>query len=121
METAERIARQAERLFSTEDLMIFALVAACILIMPFFVFCSLLDVTGGAVRGLGRSFQIMLVSLFGACGLRLIWVFCFLPMRRTLPFLYVSYPLSWGIIFAVAAGLFLFLTRPQRLRKEYAA
>ena len=85
------------------------------LIMPFYVFCSLLDVTGGAVRGLGKSFQIMLVSLFGACGIRLIWVFFFLPMQRTLQFLYVAYPLSWGITFAVAAGLFLWLTRPQKL------
>ena len=85
------------------------------LIMPFYVFCSLLDVTGGAVRGLGKSFQIMLVSLFGACGLRLIWVFFFLPMNRTLAFLYVAYPLSWGITFTVAVGLFLWLTRPQRL------
>ena len=81
------------------------------LIMPFYVFCSLLDVTGGAVRGLGESFRIMLVSLFGACGIRLIWVFFFLPLRRTLEFLYISYPLSWCVTFVVAAGLFLWLTR----------
>ena len=87
------------------------------LIMPFYVFCSLLDVTGGAVRGLGRSFQIMLVSLFGACGIRLLWVFFFLPMHRTLSFLYVSYPLSWGITFAVAVGLFLWLTGEGRIDK----
>ncbi len=87
------------------------------LIMPFYIFCSLLDVTAGAVRGLGRSFQIMLVSLFGACGLRLLWVFCFLPMRRTLRFLYVSYPLSWGVTFAVAVGLFLWLTRSRKLEQ----
>ena len=51
METAERIARQAERLFSTEDLMIFALVAACILIMPFFV------------KGLKKRAHVRLISL----------------------------------------------------------
>lgn len=87
------------------------------LIMPFYVFCSLLDLTGGAVRGLGRSFQIMLVSLFGACGLRLVWVFFFLPMHRTLRFLYVAYPLSWGVTFAVAAGLFLWLSADRQLEK----
>lgn len=87
------------------------------LIMPFYVFCSLLDVTCGAVRGLGKSFQIMLVSLFGACGIRLIWVFFFLPMRRTLPFLYISYPLSWGITFAVAVGLFLWLSGGKRIAR----
>lgn len=98
-------------LFSTDPAVIAVGSQRMALIMPFFVFCCLLDVTCGAVRGLGRSFQIMLVSLFGACGLRLIWVFFFLPMRRTLPFLYVSYPLSWGITFLIAAGLFWYLTR----------
>ncbi len=87
------------------------------LIMPFYVFCSLLDVTAGAVRGLGKSFQIMLVSLFGACGIRLVWVFFFLPLRRTLSFLYISYPLSWGISFAVAVGLFLWLSGGRRMEK----
>ena len=105
-------------LFSSDHAVIAVGTQRMALIMPFFVFCSLLDVTGGAVRGLGRSFQIMLVSLFGACGLRLLWVFCFLPLRRTLPFLYVSYPLSWGVTFLVATGLFLYLTRPKMLEKE---
>ena len=98
-------------LFSTDPAVIAVGSQRMALIMPFFVFCCLLDVTCGAVRGLGRSFQIMLVSLFGACGLRLIWVFFFLPMQRTLPFLYVSYPLSWGITFLIAVGLFWYLTR----------
>ena len=87
------------------------------LIMPFYVFCSLLDVTSGAVRGLGRSFQIMLVSLFGACGIRLVWVFFFLPAHRTLEFLYLSYPISWGVTFAVAAGLFLWLSGGRRIER----
>ena len=108
-------------LFSSDPAVIAVGTERMALIMPFFVFCSLLDVTCGAVRGLGRSFQIMLVSLFGACGLRLIWVFCFLPMRRTLPFLYISYPLSWGITFLIAATLFLVFTQPTRLRKEFEA
>ena len=87
------------------------------LIMPFYIFCALLDVTAGAVRGLGMSFRIMLVSLFGACGIRLLWVFFVLPLRRTLSFLYVAYPLSWGVTFLVAAGLFWYLTSPPRLAR----
>ena len=106
---------QIVRLFSSDPAVTAVGAERMALIMPFYVFCSLLDVTGGAVRGLGRSFQIMLVSLFGACGLRLIWVFFVLPLNRTLTFLYVSYPLSWGITFLVAAGLFLWLTADRRL------
>lgn len=102
-------------LFTTDPAVLTVGAERMALIMPFYVFCSLLDVTAGCVRGLGKSFQIMLVSLFGACGIRLIWVFFFLPLRRTLTFLYISYPLSWGVTFAVAVGLFLLLTSPRRL------
>ena len=108
---------QIVALFSTDETVIAVGAERMKLIMPFYIFCSLLDVTCGAVRGLGKSFETMLVSLFGACGLRLIWVFFFLPMNRTLSFLYVSYPLSWIATFVVAAGLFLFLSGDKRLEK----
>ena len=101
-------------LFSSDSAVIDVGVQRMMLILPFFVFCSLLDVTSGAVRGLGRSFQIMLVSLFGTCVLRLLWVFVFLPMHRTLNFLYIAYPLSWVLSFLIAVGLFLYLTHPKR-------
>ncbi len=105
------------RIFTTDPAVAAVGAERMALIMPFYAFCSLLDVTSGAVRGLGKSFQIMLVSLFGACGIRLVWVFFFLPMRRTLPFLYLSYPISWGVSFAVAAGLFLWLSGGRRLER----
>ena len=111
---------QIVRLFSSDAAVTAVGAQRMALIMPFYIFCSLLDVTGGAVRGLGRSFQIMLVSLFGACGLRLAWVFFALPLRRTLSFLYISYPLSWGITFLVAAALFLWLTEDRRLTRLVA-
>ena len=104
-------------LFSADGSVIAVGVQRMLLILPFFVFCSLLDVTSGAVRGLGQSFQIMLVSLFGTCVLRLIWVFFFLPMHRTLTFLYIAYPLSWIISFLIASGLFLYLTQPKQAEK----
>ena len=107
-------------LFSSDASVIRVGVERMLLILPFFVFCSLLDVTSGAVRGLGRSFQIMLVSLFGTCVLRLVWVFAFLPMHRTLSFLYIAYPLSWVLSFFIATGLFLYLTMPKQVDRVIA-
>ena len=107
-------------LFSSDASVIRVGVERMLLILPFFVFCSLLDVTSGAVRGLGRSFQIMLVSLFGTCVLRLVWVFAFLPMHRTLSFLYIAYPLSWVLSFFIATGLFLYLTMPKQADRVIA-
>lgn len=80
-------------------------------IMPFFVFCSLMDVGGCQLRGMGRSVEPMLISLLLACGLRILWVFFVLPHNRTLIFLYWSYPLSWGVTFFV---LLMFYFRAKK-------
>ncbi|MBQ6264224.1 MAG: MATE family efflux transporter [Clostridia bacterium] len=80
-------------------------------IMPFFVFCSLMDVGGCQLRGMGRSVEPMLISLLLACGLRIIWVFFVLPLNRTLIFLYWSYPLSWGVTFFVLLLFYFFVKK----------
>ena len=37
--------------------------------------CGIMDVLVGCLRGLGRSFIPMVVSLLGACGFRVLWIF----------------------------------------------
>lgn len=81
------------------------------LIMPFYITCSLQDVAAGQIRGLGRSTEPMLVSLIGTCGVRLLWLFVFLPMNRTLMNLFVAYPLSWAITFIAQAVLYAALKK----------
>ncbi len=76
------------------------------LIMPFYITCSLQDVVAGQIRGLGKSTGPMLVSLLGTCGVRLLWIFVFLPMNRTLMYLFIAYPLSWGVTFIAQAILY---------------
>ena len=80
-------------------------------IMPFYTFCSLLDVVNGSIRGFGHSFDVMLISLAGTCGLRLLWVFFVLPLDRTLRMLYWAYPISWFATLAAAFILYMVLLR----------
>lgn len=63
--------------------------------------CGMMDVMVGAIRGLGYSIMPMIVSLIGACGLRLFWIFTFfqLPRFHKPSYLYVTYPISWAITF----------------------
>ena len=63
--------------------------------------CGMMDVMVGCLRGLGYSVMPMLVSLVGACGLRLLWIFTFFRMEQFhTPFsLYITYPVSWTITF----------------------
>ena len=37
----------------------------------------------------------MIVSILGACGLRILWVYTVFALDPTLEVLYLSYPVSW--------------------------
>lgn len=97
--------------FSTDKAVIEIGAERLAMIMPFFVFCSLMDVAAGQLRGMGESLKPMIVSLLGGCGIRLLWVFAILPMNRTLMFLYWSYPISWAATFAVQFSLYFILRK----------
>lgn len=68
--------------------------------LPYFL-CGMMDVMVGALRGLGYAILPMIVSLVGACGLRLVWIFTFfrLPRFHETGYLYVTYPVSWTVTF----------------------
>ncbi|MBE5889978.1 MAG: MATE family efflux transporter [Lachnospiraceae bacterium] len=65
---------------------------------PYFL-CGMMDVMVGSLRGLGYSVMPMIVSLIGACGLRLIWIFTFFQTERFhyIESLYATYPVSWSV------------------------
>ena len=83
--------------------------------LPYFLL-GIMDVATGALRGLGYSFVPMIITLMGACGLRILWIHTIfqIPAYHTLPCLYQAYPVSWIITFTVEAILFLFLCRKKQ-------
>ena len=86
------------------------------LIMPFYFFCSLMDVAAGQLRGMGKSLAPMLISLLGACGSRILWVYLILPLDRTLVNLFWSYPVSWALTFAVQFAAYFIVK--HRMKKN---
>ena len=66
-----------------------------------YALCGMMDVMVGSLRGMGYSVMPMIVSLIGACGLRLLWIFTFFRMEQfhTLTSLYLTYTASWTITF----------------------
>ena len=73
--------------------------------------CGIMDVMVGCLRGLGYSIMPMIVSLAGACGIRVLWIFTVFQWDRTLTMLYISYPVSWIITAAVHIICFLVIIR----------
>ncbi|MBQ8295014.1 MAG: MATE family efflux transporter [Clostridia bacterium] len=71
------------------------------ILLPYFL-CGVMDVTSGILRGLGRSFTSMMISLVGACLFRIVWLWTAFASSPTLEVVFVSYPISWILTFAVA-------------------
>ncbi|MCR5595766.1 MAG: MATE family efflux transporter [Lachnospiraceae bacterium] len=66
-----------------------------------YALCGMMDVMVGVLRGVGYSVLPMIVSLVGACGLRLLWIFTLFQTEtfHKPMYLYVTYPVSWAVTF----------------------
>ena len=78
--------------------------------------CGLMDTACGSIRGLGYSIAPTIVSLTGACGLRIVWICTLFRMDHTLFNLYLSYPVSWLVTFLIHMICFMFFYRAWRDR-----
>ncbi len=89
------------RLYSSDSEVITYGVIRMKIIFSTYFLCGIMDVLVGSIRGLGYSVIPMIVSLLGACGLRILWIFTVFKLMPTLTTLYISYPVSWGITLMV--------------------
>ncbi len=80
--------------------------------------CGVMEVLVGSLRGMGYSITPMIVSLLGACGLRLVWLATVFQIEQyhTPDTVYLSYPVSWVI--TVAAHVVCFFICRHRLKKK---
>ena len=86
-------------------------------ICTLYFLCGVMDVMAGMMRGMGYSLMPMIVSLTGACGLRVLWIFTIFAAYHTLPSLYISYPISW-LITALAHMACYFAVRRKMPRED---
>lgn len=80
--------------------------------------CGIMDVMVGSLRGLGYSVIPMIVSLIGACALRLIWLATVfqLPQFHTIEMVYLTYPISWIITFLAHVICFIIIRRKLSIK-----
>lgn len=83
-----------------------------------YALCGMMDCMGNAVRGIGHSVLPMLITLVGACGLRLLWIATVFQADRfhTCPVIFLSYPVSWMLTFT--AHLVCFVVVFRRIEKN---
>ena len=91
--------------------------------VPYFL-CGIMDLFPGALRGMGYSAVPMILSVIGTVGMRIIWIYVIFPARRSLGFLFNSYPASWTVTIVLQAVCFFFVRKKVRrtvLAGQYAA
>ena len=66
--------------------------------VPYFLL-GMMDVSTGALRGLGASISPMIISILGVCGIRIAWIYTVftIPAYHVPESLYVSYIVSWTV------------------------
>ena len=83
-----------------------------------YAICGMMDGMVGVMRGLGYSILPMLVSLLGACGLRVLWILTIfqVPQFHTVEGLYISYPITWTVTLLAHIGSYFLVRRHLKLR-----
>lgn len=83
-----------------------------------YALCGIMDVMVGSLRGLGYSVMPTIVSLVGACGLRLIWIFTFFRLEQfhSTTSLYMTYPVSWLV--TTAAHIVCFIVVRRKIQED---
>jgi putative MATE family efflux protein len=80
--------------------------------------CGLMDVSTGALRGMGSSIIPMIISVLGVCGVRLLWIGTVFQIYHTTDCLYLSYGVSWVITFAAQFISFWMVYKKHTKRAE---
>lgn len=95
-------------IYSPSEAVIAAGVSRFKIVLSTYFICGLMDGMVGSLRGLGYSVMPTVVTLLGACGLRLLWIFTLfqIPAFHTITVVYLSYPVSWIVTFAAHAACY---------------
>lgn len=64
---------------------------------PAYIAYVFIEILSGAIRGVGEALQPMIITIFGVCVLRLIWIWAVVPQFKTPGMVAASYPVTWGI------------------------
>ncbi len=95
---------------SSEAAMEAALVRMMIIIPTYFM-CGIMEVLCGALRALDRSVTAMIISLCGACGMRILWIQLLFSAFPTPEMIYISYPVTWFLTSATHLLFVIIATR----------
>lgn len=87
-------------------------------ICAMYFICGVMDVSTGALRGMGASLVPMIISVLGVCGIRLLWIATVFQAYHTTDCLYISYGVSWTVTFLAQFVAFWMVYKQHIKRAE---
>lgn len=85
------------RIFTSDDAVVAEGQRIIHALAPFYFTYVCVEVISGTVRGTGDSFRPMIITCFGVCVGRILWLLFVVPRFHTIEMLAWSYPISWAL------------------------
>lgn len=96
-------ARPLTGIFTTDAGVVDICVDMVRFLTPAYITYILIELLSGAIRGAGKVLIPTLISLFGVCALRLLWLWVAVPLHHTVYMVELSYPITWAVTSAALA------------------
>lgn len=99
---------------ASPDALAWGMIRLSCLCLPYCL-CGMMDVSTGALRGMGVSIVPMIISILGVCGIRIAWIYTIFQISEyhTPQCLYFSYTISWSVTFLAQAFAFFIVYRKR--------
>lgn len=80
-------------------------------VAPFLFVAGSYEITGSALRGMGRSTVPALLTVIGSVVFRVLWVYVVFAKWRSFPVLIIVYPISWVLTGSMVVGYYFLMRR----------
>ncbi|MBO5573913.1 MAG: MATE family efflux transporter [Clostridium sp.] len=86
-------------------------------VAPFYITYIGVEAYSGALRGIGDSLAALIITAFGTCILRVIWVAVMVPKSPDVFTILTSYPISWGVSSVIFVIYYYFFSPVRYFRR----
>ncbi len=109
------------RLFSSDAAVIAQGVQIMHFLVPAYITYITLEILSGTLRGCGDVKVPTLITVFGVCGLRVVWLLAVVPKAPSMMMVEACYPITWALSSVLFAAYYLpgrWLQRRIKAQKE---
>ena len=95
------------RFFTPDEQVIYYGMEILRFLTPFYFTYVCIEILSGAIRGTGDSLVPTLITCFGVCVLRVVWVMAAVPVWPDVKTVIASYPITWTVASLMFIGYYL--------------